>query len=90
MNLKHMHHLIAVAEELHFGRAARRPDLAQSPLSQFIRRLKADLGIELFVGAQRSVELTAAGRVLLKEAKPAVLKVEFARRLTIAAKGTHK
>ena len=59
---------IAVAEELHFGRAAERANMAQSPLSQAIRKLEAQVGTPLFERNKRNVALTAAGQVLLKEA----------------------
>ncbi|BCW56093.1 LysR family transcriptional regulator [Arthrobacter sp. FX8] len=70
---------VAVAEELHFGRAAQRLHTSQSPLSQTIRKLEADLGTRLFERNTRSVALTPAGYALLPRAYRVLHEMRLAR-----------
>ena len=79
MNLRHLRCFIAVAEELHFGRAARRLHIEQSPLSRTIRQMEADIGVPLLDRLPRSVRLTSAGQVFLEEARRVLLAFEQAQ-----------
>lgn len=73
MDVKYLRHFLAVAEELHFGRAAHRLNMEQAPLSQSIRRFEGRLGVELFVRSRRGgTRLSAAGTRMLDEARKAV------------------
>ncbi|WP_435802227.1 LysR family transcriptional regulator [Streptomyces avermitilis] len=90
--LRHLRLFVTVAEDLHFSRAAERLGMAQPPLSQAVRRLEKELGAELFDRSQRSVRLTAAGVVLLDEARELLAREDrlrtLARRAGDGALGT--
>lgn len=81
MDLRKLTYFVATAEELHFGRAARRLGLSQPPLSMQLRALELDLGVRLFDRDNRNVALTKAGVVLLAEARRILAQVEQARLL---------
>jgi DNA-binding transcriptional LysR family regulator len=78
MELRHLHYFIAVAEELHFSRAAERLHISQPPLSQQIRDLEEELGVKLFERTKRQVHLTEAGNVFLERSYLVVAQLEQA------------
>ena len=78
VELRQLRYFVAVAEELHFGRAAERLHMSQSPLSRAIRELERELGLVLFVRTTRRVELTPAGTALLERARRALAEIDAA------------
>ena len=78
MEFGKLKYFIAVAEELHFGKAAARLNISQPPLSMQIKRFEQELGITLFNRNNRKVELTPGGTILFQEASQALRRLEMA------------
>ncbi|MFJ8661245.1 LysR family transcriptional regulator [Streptomyces sp. NPDC093795] len=87
MELRHLQHFVAVAEDRHFTRAAERLMVSQSGLSASIRALERELRAPLFVRTTRRVTLTEAGRALLVEAERILAQVRAAHEAVAAVQG---
>ncbi|MBA0263963.1 DNA-binding transcriptional LysR family regulator [Xanthomonas translucens] len=85
MELRHLRCFLAVAEELHFARAAERLHIEQSPLSRTIKELEEDLGAQLFIRSSRSTRLTRAGKLFLEHVPRVFTALKQARESVQAA-----
>lgn len=90
LEIRELRYFVAVAEELHFGRAAERLGMAQPPLSRAIQQLERRLGVCLLERNRRGVRLTAAGEVLLHEGRAALDATTAAARRTRRAGGADR
>src|SRR3954454_14582616 len=91
LDLRKMRYFVAVADRLHFGRAAEELHIAQPALSRQIRALEQDLGASLFTRDRHGVALTDAGRQLLVDAGPLLASADAVRRrVTAAARGSRR
>ncbi|MFL5826123.1 MAG: LysR family transcriptional regulator, partial [Thermoleophilaceae bacterium] len=79
MELRHLRYFVAVAEELHFRRAAERLHVAQPAVSEQVRKLEEELGVRLLDRTQRSVSLTVSGAAMLEEARRVLRQADVAK-----------
>lgn len=79
METRHLKYFVAVAEELHFGKAAKRLHISQPPLSQQIMKFEEQLGVSLFTRTKRSVALTSAGKSFLLDAQNILKEINQAK-----------
>jgi len=80
VELRHLRYFVAVAEELHFRRAAERLHVAQPAVSEQVRKLETELGVRLFSRSQRRVALTDAGAAMLDDARRVLVQADVAKR----------
>ncbi len=91
MELRHLRCFLAVAEELHFARAAERLHIEQSPLSRTIKELEEELGAQLFVRTTRNTRLTRSGNMFLEHVPRVFAALQQARdSVKAAANGFHR
>jgi DNA-binding transcriptional LysR family regulator len=89
MELRQLRHFVTLAEEMHYGRAARRLFMTQPPLSASIQRLEAGLGVQLFERDSKRVSITPAGAALLVKAREIVSQAERTRDFAHAIAAGH-
>ena len=86
MNLKQLEYFVAVAELLNFTKAAKKCFISQTAMTQQIRSLEEKVGVALFLRDKHHVELTAAGKIYLNEAKAILLRAEEASKLAFRSR----
>lgn len=90
MDLRHLRAFLAVAEELHFGRAAERLHLSQPPVSLAIKELETELGLRLFERTSRRIKLTPHGEDVLADARAVLARVESLRQHAQSTSSGHR